>query len=91
MYKEHSVGKLPSGKEIMYGIQDNNPLCTLYFKGGGQLPAELDGMWNDLKKAQKAVEAYLCKGNLTKEAQAEKDVKTAISEAKKRPNKTKVK
>ena len=89
MFKERIVGELKSGKEIAYGIQGNNPLCTMYMKGGGQLPSCLSGYWNDLDKATAAAHAYVEKDTLSKPDQKKKDFRDNVNAAKKRPSKLK--
>ena len=91
MYIQKELGTIGKGKSLMYGIQGDNPLCTIYLKGGGEVPDSLKGYWNDLQKAKDAVATHLNQGTLTKAAQEEKDYRARTLAAKNRPNKTTVK
>ena len=92
MFEERIIGKIKSGKEFAYGLKKaGDPLCSIYFKGGGAVPEALGGFWNDLRKATKAVEQYINKETLTPKAQEVKEFKKGVAESKKRPSKLTVK
>ncbi len=58
----------PNGKEIEFITAPNTSLIQCRFKGGGELPQELSGLFTDRTQAEKAVVIYLTRK--TKEAKA---------------------
>ena len=89
MYKETIVGKIKSGKELAYRVKDGDALYSIYFKGGGPVPAELSGSWNDTRQIVNAITAYINKDTLCEPDQAKKDYRKRTLAAKNRPNKLK--
>ena len=89
MYKETIVGKLKSGKELAYRVKDGDSLYSIYYKGGGPVPAELSGSWNDTRQIENAINCYINKDLLCPTEQVKKDYKKNVNAAKKRPNKLK--
>lgn len=49
----------PNGKTIV--VQSDAYGITVYFKEGGELPAELHGRWTDYQKAEMDILRYLAK------------------------------
>ncbi len=49
--------KTPKGKVIEVFYQGRN--LAVRFKGGGELPAELQGTWSDHRELNKSLEMYL--------------------------------
>ena len=90
MYKEQIVGKTKTGKALAYRVKDGDPLYSIYFVGGGQLPSCLAGMWNDTRQIEAAITSYINKDKLCEPDQKEKDLKDNLKESKKRPSKLKL-
>ena len=56
-----------AGKVLAVYKVGNSSLYKVAFTSGGQLPAELDGMWTNPVMAQKSIKAYLAKRKNEKE------------------------
>ena len=91
MYKETIVGKTKDGKELAYRVMDGDALYSIYFKKGGQVPKALSGHWNDTRQIENAITCYLNRDLLCPEDQAKKQLKTNLSDSKKRPSRLKAK
>lgn len=49
----------PNGKTISTFIQPNSALVAVKFNQGGELPAELSGLFTSVKGAETAIKHYL--------------------------------
>jgi hypothetical protein len=90
MYKEIVVGKTKSGNELAYRVKDGDALYSIYYKGGGPVPAELSGAWNDTRQIEQAITTYINKDKLCPADQEKKDYRQRTLAAKKRPSKLKL-
>ena len=91
MYKEKIVGKNREGKTLAYRVKDGDPLYTIYYTGGGQVPSCLEGMWNDTRQIEAAITGYINRDKLCESDQLKKDLKDNLKASKKRPSKLKLK
>jgi hypothetical protein len=73
MYKQTVVGRTKAGKDIAYGVRDNESLYTIYFVKGGQVPKELSGSWNDTRQIVNAITSYFYTDKLCAPDQAKKE------------------
>jgi hypothetical protein len=79
-------------KQLKYRVVEGEPLYSVYYEGGGQVPDSLTGMWTDERTLQNAIATYENKDKLCKPDQEKKDYRKNVLAAKKRPSKlTKVK
>jgi hypothetical protein len=83
------VGKTKAGTKIGYRVKEGDALYTIYFEGGGQLPASLEGMWTDARQTVNAIITYLNKEKLCKPDAEKKRLKDNLRDSKKRPSKLK--
>ena len=91
MYKETIVGKVKSGGTLAYRVMDGDALYSIYFKGGGQVPKELSGHWNDERQIVNAINVYINKNKLCEPDQKKKEYRQSVNAAKNRPSKLKQK
>lgn len=89
--RETIVGKTKAGTKVGYRVKDGDAMYTIYFVGGGQLPANLEGMWTDERQATIAIGKYLNKDKLCAPDQKIKTEKKNLRESKKRPSRLKQK
>ncbi len=91
MYKETTMGTNREGSTLAYRVKEGDPLYTIYFKGGGQIPECLSGMWNDVRQIEAAITGYLNRDKLCAPDQVKKDYKDSVNASKRRPSKLKQK
>lgn len=60
-YPIRVVGKTKAGKELGYREVGHNRYKEAAFKGGGQVPEELKGVYTDPLMLEKAIHVYLAK------------------------------
>ncbi len=69
------VGKTSKGKVIGYKKNPDKIGWEICFQDGGQVPADLHGLFTDERLAIAACQAYLAKREETEKKKAEKKVK----------------
>lgn len=74
--------KTEGGKEFGIWKVANSALYRIGFKGGGEVPKDLKGMWTDPYQAQRAIESYLLNKDKPKPAPKKVEEKATNNAAK---------
>ncbi len=65
-------GTTANGKEVGYRIPEGKNLYQIVFKQGGEVPKELGGWWNDIRRMELIIMKYIGSTELKKSIQDKK-------------------
>lgn len=63
MFKKLTGLKTKGGKEFIVVKKRTDPLYSVAFEGGGQVPSMLSGTYTDIRNAVRVIEEYLRKSD----------------------------